>query len=70
MVAYRHWCNKLWNAIKFALKNLGDDFSPSASHAAAGRPLADRWVLSRLAAAVAIVNARMEDYDFGAATQV
>ena len=37
VVAYRHWCNKLWNAIKFAMKNLGDEFQPSPTHAAAGR---------------------------------
>lgn len=22
VVAYRHWCNKLWNAIKFGMMNL------------------------------------------------
>jgi isoleucyl-tRNA synthetase len=35
-----------------------------------GRPLADRWILSRLASTVATVESRMEDYDFGGATQV
>lgn len=24
VVSYRHWCNKLWNAIRFAMLNLGD----------------------------------------------
>ncbi len=70
VVAYRHWCNKLWNAIKFAMKNLGDNFTPSPAVDAASLPLACRWLLSRLSATAAAVNAAMEAYDFGSAAQV
>ena len=70
MVAYRHWCNKLWNAIKFAMKNLGDGFRPSAAADAQQLPLACRWLLSRLSATTASVTAAMEAYEFGSATQV
>ncbi|MDP6138124.1 MAG: valine--tRNA ligase, partial [Arenicellales bacterium] len=47
---FRNFCNKLWNATRFALMNLG-----GATPAQLGDPdpaalqLADRWILSRLA---------------------
>ena len=31
VVGYRHFCNKIWNATKFSLKGLGENFTPSAS---------------------------------------
>ncbi|KAG2489910.1 hypothetical protein HYH03_011547 [Edaphochlamys debaryana] len=69
VVAYRHWCNKLWNAIKFAMMNLGDNFQAPATLDPAACPPACRWILSRLNSAVGAVVQAMEAYDFSTATQ-
>jgi len=68
VVGYRHWCNKLWNALRFAMMNLGSDFAPAAQPRAEDCPLRARWMLSRLNAALSAVDAAMEKYDFAAAT--
>ena len=57
----RNFCNKLWNASRFALSNL---------EAAKGQPsggklsLADKWILSRLARTVADANDAIANYRF------
>lgn len=71
VVAYRHWCNKLWNAVRFALMNLGDGFQPSADQPSpASLPIACRWILSRLNAATEATVTAFETYAFSAASQV
>lgn len=77
VVAYRHWCNKLWNAIKFGMLTLGDAFVPAPDHRAAlacpatsaDAALACRWMLSRLHAAAEAADAGLTAYEFAATTQ-
>ena len=62
----RNFCNKLWNATRFALLN-GATVPPAhpSSPARASLTVADRWILSRLATVTAEVDALYEDYQFG-----
>ncbi len=71
MEASRNFANKLWNAARFVITNLdraGDtrewDWPPEQTH------LEDRWVLSRLNAAVAGVQRFMDEFQFGEAQKV
>jgi len=59
----RNFANKLWNAARFALGIL--NAAPAApAPASATYPLVDRWMLSRLAAAVEACNAALRDFQF------
>jgi valyl-tRNA synthetase len=62
----RNFCNKLWNATRFALMNGAKiaDLPPRDQLSAA-----DRWMLSRLHATLAEVDAFYEDYEFAKATE-
>ncbi|KAK7094600.1 valine--tRNA ligase-like [Littorina saxatilis] len=62
---YRFFCNKLWNATKFALMGLGADFKPTPTMQVSGKESElDRWILSRMCQAVELCNKGMETYDF------
>ncbi|GAB6158231.1 valine--tRNA ligase [Desulfotomaculum varum] len=63
----RNFANKLWNASRFVMMNLGD-YDPAAQ----GEPytLADRWILSRLQGAVSQVTDYLERYELGEAARV
>lgn len=58
----RNFCNKLWNATRFALLN--GAAVPDAAPGPAGLPAAARWVLSRLAAVTAETDALFEGGEF------
>uniref|UniRef100_A0A8C6HD27 valine--tRNA ligase n=1 Tax=Mus spicilegus TaxID=10103 RepID=A0A8C6HD27_MUSSI len=69
ILGYRHFCNKLWNATKFALRGLGKGFVPSATPKPEGHEsLVDRWIRSRLTEAVRLSNEGFQAYDFPAIT--
>ncbi len=79
----RNFCNKLWNATRFALMN-GAEVTPSFGmnqNGTAGEPrvggglspetlsTADRWILSRLAGVIAEVDGLLEQFEFGKACE-
>jgi valyl-tRNA synthetase len=58
----RNFCNKLWNAVRFALLNgayVPDALSPAAYS------VPDRWILSRLSAVITEVDELFEQFEFG-----
>jgi valyl-tRNA synthetase len=78
----RNFCNKLWNATRFALLNgatvdgqtgtngpfdINKNGTGDDLHASAELAVADRWILSRLSAVIAEVDGMLEQFEFGKA---
>jgi len=63
----RNFCNKLWNASRFALMNLQG--GQVASLQFQQLPLEDRWILSRVQNVIAEVTDSLENYHFSDAAQ-
>ncbi|XP_053459019.1 valine--tRNA ligase, mitochondrial isoform X2 [Nycticebus coucang] len=49
--SYRHFCNKIWNALRFILNVLGEKFVPQPAEELSPSSPMDAWILSRLALA-------------------
>ena len=63
----RNFCNKLWNATRFALMSgavVPESLLPESELSGA-----DRWILSRLQHLIATVDEAYESYEFGALAQ-
>ncbi|KAG2265476.1 hypothetical protein Bca52824_072555 [Brassica carinata] len=53
VVCYRQWCNKLWNAVRFAMMKLGDNYTPPVKTLCPETmPFSCKWILSVLNKAV------------------
>ena len=64
---YRHFCNKMWNAVRFSMTYL-EGVVPTESQPRA-TSLANRWILAELAAAVAVSSEKLGEYRIDEATQ-
>ena len=60
----RNFCNKLWNATRFALMNGADAGGARSAADRAALSVPDRWILSRLAAVVTEADALIEEFEF------
>ena len=63
---YRHFVNKLWNAARFVMMNLPEDFRPGLP---ASLTMADKWVLSQLNTLVKNVTENLDKFELGLAAQ-
>ncbi|XP_063993364.1 valine--tRNA ligase isoform X2 [Diachasmimorpha longicaudata] len=65
---YRFFCNKIWNATKFALMYLGDLKYSFSNKLTGHESKVDLWMLSRLNHAVKTCDEGLAQYDFNAST--
>ncbi|XP_010273593.1 PREDICTED: valine--tRNA ligase, mitochondrial 1 [Nelumbo nucifera] len=71
VVSYRQWCNKLWNAIRFAMGKLGEDYVPPISLSLESMPFSCKWILSVLNSAISKTVSSLNSYEFSdAATAI
>jgi valyl-tRNA synthetase len=66
--AMRNFANKLWNASRYVMMNLGED-AKNELPAINNLEIADKWVLSKLNSLIADVTENMEKYELGVAIQ-
>ncbi|MCJ1252736.1 hypothetical protein MMC24_000542 [Lignoscripta atroalba] len=71
MHGYRRFCNKIYQATKYVLGKLDEDFTPQATSAKTGQEsLAERWILHKLSIAAKEINVALADREFSQATSI
>jgi valyl-tRNA synthetase len=70
MRGYRNFCNKIYQATKYVLGNLPEDFVPREKGGRTGKEsLPERWILHKMTITARNVNADLEARSFANATQ-
>ena len=70
VVVYRNFCNKLWNATIFLLRNIGADYKPPSSFSLSPQSgIAERWIVSRLHQAARTVDEGWKSFEFSGCTR-
>ncbi len=70
MRSYRNFCNKIYQATKFVLGNLPENYMPPAQAGKTGREsLPERWILHKFTHAAKKVNTALAQREFAQATQ-
>ncbi|KAH6628675.1 tRNA synthetases class I-domain-containing protein [Chaetomium tenue] len=70
MHAYRRFCNKVWQASKYVLGKLPQDFVPTSKLDTAALSVPERWILHRMNSAVKGINEALEARQFSTATKL
>lgn len=60
-----NFINKIWNASRFSLMNIGESFKMEDIDLSGDKSLADEWILTRLNDTVETVSRLSEQYEFG-----
>ncbi|KIJ23910.1 hypothetical protein M422DRAFT_39377 [Sphaerobolus stellatus SS14] len=65
---YRKFCNKIWNATRFAMLKLDESFVPGPPKPTGSETLVEQWILQKLNIAATEVNKQLTDRNFMLAT--
>lgn len=60
-----NFINKIWNAARFSIMNIGEDFKVEDVDLSGNLSLADKWILTRLNETIANVTDLSDKYEFG-----
>ncbi|WP_086042894.1 valine--tRNA ligase [Macrococcoides canis] len=60
-----NFINKIWNASRFSLMNIGEDFKAKDIDLTGEKSLADEWILTRLNETIEEVTRLADKYEFG-----